>query len=38
MTERENALTLSMYLLALLPGVPPYVLTPDSTSFDSRGP
>jgi hypothetical protein len=23
---------------ALEPGAPPYVLTPDSTSFDSRGP
>ena len=38
MTERDHALTPSTYRLALLPGVPPYVLTPDGTSFDSRGP
>ncbi len=38
MAERDHALLLSMYRLALLPGVTPYVLTPDSTSFDSRGP
>ena len=38
MTERERILTLRAYRLALMPGVPPYVLTGISTSFHSRGP
>gem|GEM_PF-5266130 len=38
MTALQRAVILRYYRLALVPGAPPYVLMPGSTSFDSRGP
>jgi hypothetical protein len=38
MTGRESVLALRAHRLAATAVVPPYVLTQDSTSFDSRGP
>lgn len=38
MSDRLTAVTPSVFRHAPEPDEPPYVLTPDSTSFDSRGP
>ena len=38
MTELEMVLTLRARRLAAVAALPPYVLTQESTSFDSRGP
>jgi hypothetical protein len=38
MSDRRTAAIPAFYHGAPEPGAPLYVLTPDSTSFDSRGP
>ena len=38
MSDRRSAATPSVFRHASEPEAPPYVLTGDSTSFDSRGP
>jgi hypothetical protein len=38
MSDRRTAAMPKCHWCTPEPGAPPYVLTPDSTSFDSRGP
>jgi len=38
MSDRQTAAMPKIHRFTPEPSAPPYVLTPDSTSFDSRGP